>query len=121
MSCDGVYLTIAHAILQKYSYLWFRAIISHYKSCVFPNGKRRCILAQKKMTSTHVHSLYTQNSPLSISFSGALVKTFNISAERPKFYSSTVRSIFYIGRPIRKPISPRGQVEGFSLVHFDPF
>ena len=43
------------------------------------------------MTSTHVHLLYKQNSPLSrldFLFSQALVKTFNINAEKPKFYSS---------------------------------
>ena len=28
LSCGGAYLTIAHALLQKQSYLWFRAIIS---------------------------------------------------------------------------------------------
>ena len=28
LSCGGAYLTIAHALLQKHSYIWFRAIIS---------------------------------------------------------------------------------------------
>ena len=31
--CGASYLTIAHVLLQKHSYLWFRA-----KSCVFPYG-----------------------------------------------------------------------------------
>ena len=49
----------------------------------------------KYMASTHVHSLYKQNSPLSRFnfFSAALVKkckTFNINAEKPNFYSRTV-------------------------------
>ena len=26
VSCSGAYLAIAHALLQKHSYLWFRAI-----------------------------------------------------------------------------------------------
>ena len=47
----------------------------------------------------HVHSLYTQNNALSLldfffgGFSEDIVrhcKTFNINAEKPKFYSSTV-------------------------------
>ena len=28
VSCGGVYLTIAHALLQKHFYLWFRATLS---------------------------------------------------------------------------------------------
>ena len=28
LSCGGAYLTIAHALLQKDSYIWFRAISS---------------------------------------------------------------------------------------------
>ena len=47
------------------------------------------------MTSTHVQSLYKQNSPLSrldffLGGSCENTKTFNINAEKPKFYSSKV-------------------------------
>ena len=47
------------------------------------------------MTSTNVHSLYKQNSLLSrldFFFGGSCedVVTFNINAEKPKFYFSTV-------------------------------
>ena len=40
---------------------------------------------------THVHSLYKQNSPLSnldFFFGGSCEETFNINAEKPKFYST---------------------------------
>ena len=42
VSCGGAYLKIARALLQKHSYLWFRAVIS----LVFYHMVRRCILAQ---------------------------------------------------------------------------
>ena len=47
------------------------------------------------MTSTRVHSLYTQNSPLprlEFFFGGSCedIERLNINAEKPKFYSSTV-------------------------------
>ena len=62
VSCGGAYLTIAHALLQKHFYLWFRAIISLVFFHVVRAGeywhKIHDIL-------THVHSLYKQNSPLS--------------------------------------------------------
>ena len=80
------YLTIAHALLQKHIFM----VHSHYKSCVFPYGTL-VHTRTKYITSTHVHSLYKQNSPLSrldFLFSEALVKTFNINAEKTKFYSS---------------------------------
>ena len=46
----------------------------------------------KYMTSTLMHSLYKQNSPLSRLdfFFGGSCKPFNINAEKRKFYSSTV-------------------------------
>ena len=62
------------------------------------------------MTSTHVHSLYRQNSPL------CRLDFFlrNINAEKPKFYFSH-SSIFYTGGLFRNQKSPS------SLVHFDLF
>ena len=46
----------------------------------------------KYVTSTHVHSLYKRNSPLSRLdfFFGGSCEDFNIDAHKAKFYSSTV-------------------------------
>ena len=62
VSCGGGYLTIAHALLKKHSYFRFRAIIS---LVCFSLWYALVHIGTKYMTSTHVHSLYKQNSPLS--------------------------------------------------------
>ena len=51
VSCGGAYLMIAHVLLQKHSYLWFRAIksLSIWYALVYTNTKYT--------TSTNVHSL----------------------------------------------------------------
>ena len=97
---------------------------SHYKSCVFPYGTRWCILAQNtwhpRMCIRCTHKIVRYF--VWISFSAALVKTmWDFQYKRGKakvllLYSST----FYTGGPLRKPKKPRGQVQGLSLVHFDP-
>ena len=61
VSCGGARLTIADALLQKHFCLWFIAITS----LVFFHMVRAGAYWHKYMTSTHVHSLYKQNSPLS--------------------------------------------------------
>ena len=70
-------------------------IQSRYKSCVFPYGTRWCILAQNtrhpRMCIRCAHKIVRYF--VWISFLAAPVKhckTFNINAEKPKFYSSTV-------------------------------
>ena len=75
----------------------------------------------KYMTSTHVHSLHTQNSPLFwILFQRLLrrhCKTFNINVE--KFYSCTVQSsIFCTGGPLRKPIKSKRPSSGIVIGGF---
>ena len=61
VSCSGAYLTIAHVLLQKHSYLGSRAVIS----LVFSIWHALVHTGIKNITSTHVHSLYKHNSPLS--------------------------------------------------------
>ena len=55
VSCGGAYLMIAHALLQKHS----------TKSFFFSIWYALVHTGTKCMTSTHVHSLYRQNNPLS--------------------------------------------------------
>ena len=47
-------------------------------------------------------------------------KTFNMNPEKPKYYSSTV-VCFTLANLLEWKKSPRGQVQGLSFVHFDPF
>ena len=56
VSCGGAYLTIALALLQKHS----------TKSGFFSIWYALVHTGTKCMTSTHVHSLYKQNNPLSL-------------------------------------------------------
>ena len=70
----------------------------------------------KYLTSAHVHSLYTQNSPLF----HLDCKTCNTNAEKPKFNPTTV-VYFTLADIFGNQESPRGEVEGLSLVHFDLF
>ena len=89
VSCGGAYLTIAHVLFAETLLVMAQ---SHYKSCVFPYGTRWCILAQN---TWHPHMCTRCTNKIVcylvwISFSAALVKTFNINAEKYKFYSSTV-------------------------------
>ena len=90
VSCGGAYLTIAHLLLQKHYYLWFRAIISLVLFHV--------VRAGPYWHKTHdIHAcafaLHTKKSVISFLFRRLLsrhCKTFNVNAEKPQFYSSTV-------------------------------
>ena len=70
-------------------------VLSHYKSCVFSIWYALVHTGTKYMTSTHVHSLYKQDSPLyRLDFFFAVTREdivrHNINAEKPKFYISTL-------------------------------
>ena len=90
--CGGAYLKIAHALLQKHSYFWFRAIIS----LVCFHMVRVCAYWHK-IHDIHACAFAVQTKQSVISF-GFLFRrlfcrncnTFNINAEKPKSYSSTV-------------------------------
>ena len=74
VSCGGAYLTIAHTLLQKHSYLWFRAFIS----LVFYRMVRAGAYWHK-IHDNHACAFAVQTkSPLSRLdfFSAALVKAF---------------------------------------------
>ena len=128
MSCSGAYLTIAHALSQKHSYLWFRGITSVVFFHMVRAGTN-----WHKIHDIHACAFTVQTKYLVTSF-GFLFwrllrrhcKIFNINAEKPKFYSSTVvyftlaNLLVYTGEPLKNQLSPRGQVQGLSLVHFDP-
>ena len=58
VSSGGAYLTIAHALLQKHSYLWFRGVIS----LLFSIWYALVHTATKYMASAHVHLLPKQKS-----------------------------------------------------------
>ena len=93
-SYNRAYLTIAHAFLQKHSYLWFRAIIS----LVFFHMVRAGAYWHK-IHDIHACAFAVQTKESFASFGFLLrqllwrhCKTFcfNINAEKPKFYSSTI-------------------------------
>ena len=118
VSCGGAYSTIAHAILQEQC---------HYKSCVFSIRYALVHTGTKYMISTHVHSLYKQNSSLIISFGFRFLqllrrhwKTFNINAEKPKFYFSAVLH-FTMADLLETNKVQEARFRFFSLNHFDPF
>ena len=73
-SCGDAYLTLAHALLQKHSYSWFRAIIS----LVFFDMVRAGV-SWHKIHDTHAcaFAVQTKKSVISLRFffSAALVKT----------------------------------------------
>ena len=70
-----VHLTIAHALLQKHSYLWFRNIIS----LVFFHMVR---------AGAYWHKIHTKQSAIAFGFVRLSVKT----REKSKFCSRTVQS-----------------------------
>ena len=93
MSCGVAYFTIALALLSELFYLWLRAIITFFSIwyALVHTGTKYMTLIR------HVHSLYTQKSPLfrlDFFFGGSCqdIVRLNIKAEKQKFYSSTVVS-----------------------------
>ena len=89
---SAAYLRITHALLQKHSYLRFRAV----KSLVFFH----MVQAGAQWHKTHdIHAwaftVHTKQSVISFGFLFLRLlsrncKTFNINTEKPKFYLSTV-------------------------------
>ena len=93
----------------------------HFQSYVFPYGTRWCILAQNtwhpRMCIRCTHKIVRYLVWIS-SFLWRLCKTLNINAE--KFYSCTV-VYFTLADLLGEQLSPRGEVQGLSFLHFDPF
>ena len=64
VASGGARLTIADALLQKQSYLWFIAVVRLVFFHMVRAGAQ-VHTRTKYITSAHVHSLYKQNTPLS--------------------------------------------------------
>ena len=120
VASGGVRLTIADALLLKQCYLWFIALIR----LVFFHMVRAGAYSLKiHDICACAFAVQTKYSVISFKFLFRRLlwkhETFNMNAEKPKYYSSTV-VCFTLVDLLELKKTPRGQVQGLSLVHFDP-